>query len=242
MPTTSRVRTPPFVATSGNTRIVDLEEAIFSANGIKAGEGTKVPNTRLVGIGIGLQTGASVNLRAISGPVENADFILAGNENFDDLLREQVVGACAKLETTKAIATVNEAPATDQTPIPAGAKVTYQNTVANHGVAVGTTTLTETVPAHTSYIGATQAPNEGWECTPNTAEGATCTKRVEVAAGASVKAPFTVRVQSPLAGAFEIKNTVTSSNGTCPTCTVANPTTSEPVSYTHLTLPTILLV
>src|SRR5262249_26011290 len=78
-----------------------------------------------------------------------------------------------------------------------------------------------------TYIGAEQATDEGWTCTPGTLEGATCTKEVEVGAGLSAAFPFTVRVQSPLAGALAIENTLKSSDGTCLTCTVVNPTTSE---------------
>src|SRR5262249_14783813 len=48
--------------------------------------------------------------------------------------------------------------------------------------------------------------------------------------GASVQSPFTVRVQSPLAGALAIENTDKLGNGVCATCTVVIPTTSEHVT------------
>src|SRR5262249_20184875 len=110
----------------------------------------------------------------------------------------------SELQTTKAIATVNGTAANNQTQIPPGAEVAYQITTTTHGGTVGKTTLTETVPAHTSFLGPT-APG-GWTCTlaglPSAAEGATCTKEVEVPAATgtgpgSVQSPFTVRVQSP---------------------------------------------
>src|SRR5262249_56058516 len=99
-------------------------------------------------------------------------------------------------------------------------------------------------PAHTGLggpPGAGGGPSER-KGRPSPAEGATCPKRVEAApagsANASVQSPFTVKVREPLAGAFAIENTVTSSNGTCPTCTVVNPTISELVTTKAITTVT----
>src|SRR5262249_15579629 len=139
----------------------------------------------------------------------------------------------SELQTTKAIATVNGAAANNQTQIPPGAEVSYQITTTNHGGTAGKTILTETVPANASFVGPTDT--EGWTCVPAAGtESATCTKEEEVghtrSATASVQTTFTVRVQSPLGGALAIENTVKSSVGVCPTCTVVNPTTSELVT------------
>ena len=67
-----------------------------------------------------------------------------------------------ELVTTKAIATVNGAPASDQTQIPAGAEVSYQITTTNNGGTAAKEILTETVPAHTSFVGPCGAG--GWTC------------------------------------------------------------------------------
>src|SRR5262249_21235632 len=95
----------------------------------------------------------------------------------------------SELDTAKEIVEVNGLPAFPTTQIPPGAEVTYQITTANHGGSEATTTLTETVPAHTSFVGPAGAG--GWVClkegVASTAEGATCTKDVTVGAGASVE-------------------------------------------------------
>src|SRR5262249_36201768 len=61
----------------------------------------------------------------------------------------------SELQTTKAIATVNGTAADATTQIPPGAEVAYQIATTIHGGPVGKPTLTETVPAHTSFLGPT---------------------------------------------------------------------------------------
>lgn len=89
-----------------------------------------------------------------------------------------------------------------------------------------TTTLTETIPANTTYTGS----GEGWSCTANTALS-TCTQSVTVAAnsgGTAVTKDFTVTVGNSLGGVASITNTVATSVGTCSSCSVV--TNVEPVA------------
>ncbi|MFT4011396.1 MAG: hypothetical protein QM655_15275, partial [Nocardioidaceae bacterium] len=124
----------------------------------------------------------------------------------------------ASLSTTKTISTVNGAAATSATVLRPGDVVTYEIVTANSGGAAGTSTLTETVPANTTYTGT----SEGWTCAATSANS-TCTQNVTVAASASVTTYFTVTVASSVdSSTSTISNTVASSSGTCASCTASN--------------------
>ncbi|MGQ5525477.1 prealbumin-like fold domain-containing protein, partial [Chitinimonas sp. PSY-7] len=86
-------------------------------------------------------------------------------------------------------------------------------------VGPATTTLTETTPAGTTYTGS----GEGWS--PGCAAGGTtCTQTLTVTAGSSQAKTFTVTVNNPIpAGVTQLVNAVTSSSGTCASCTVTTP-------------------
>jgi uncharacterized repeat protein (TIGR01451 family) len=141
----------------------------------------------------------------------------------------------AELSTTKTLSLVNGDPATPGQTILPGDKLTYDITVNNHGGSPATPTLTDHVPANTTYTGPV---TEGWgpSCsdTPPSPAGTACTQRVTVPAATaeggpgSVTAHFTVTVDNPLpSGTTEITNVVLSSEGTCvapsPECTVTDP-------------------
>jgi uncharacterized repeat protein (TIGR01451 family) len=122
----------------------------------------------------------------------------------------------AALDTVKTLAEVNGAPATSATRLTAGDVAEYQITVTNTGGSTGTTTLLETVPDNTSYTGT----GENWNCASGT-----CAQDVTVTPFSSVSVTFTVTVDKPLAaGTQQIVNTVVSSVGTCPACTVTSQT------------------
>jgi uncharacterized repeat protein (TIGR01451 family) len=123
------------------------------------------------------------------------------------------------LATTKSIATVNGVAASAATVIRPGDVVVYAVAVHNVGGVPGTTTLTETVPADTTYTGVAQ----GWS-TGCAAAGSTCTRAVTVVPGAMVTTQFTVTVGAIPSGTQTISNVVTTSTGSCPSCAVANPT------------------
>ena len=127
----------------------------------------------------------------------------------------------AVLNTVKTVVTVAGAPATTSTVVKAGDVVVYSIAVTNTGGASGTTVLSDTVPANTTYTGTGQ----GWSCTNPTAAGGTCTQSVTVAAGTTVTKSYTLTVSTPIpAGVTKIANVVTSTIGTCSSCTVENPT------------------
>jgi uncharacterized repeat protein (TIGR01451 family) len=139
------------------------------------------------------------------------------------------------LDTVKTIATVNGVAATTSTQVKAGDVIVYNITVTNGGGASGTTTLTDVVPANTSYTGAAA---QGWSCTAPAAAGTSCTQAVTVAAGATVTKQYTLTVNTPIpAGVTTIANVVTTSSGTCSSCTVTNPTV--PVLDTVKTVATV---
>lgn len=106
-----------------------------------------------------------------------------------------------------------------------GDRLTYTVSQKNFGVTNGRATVTETVPAGTSYTGTGQ----GWTCTPGTAAGAKCSQPSVTSAGTpgsptTKNFSFTVTVASPLPAAqASIVNTVTSDKGTCVDCTVTTP-------------------
>ena len=81
--------------------------------------------------------------------------------------------------------------------------------------ASGVTTLTETVPGNTTYTGT----SEGWILS-----GSNYTQSVTVAANGTEYKYFTVTVSTLTNGVTSISNTVSSSAGTCASCTVTSPT------------------
>ena len=120
------------------------------------------------------------------------------------------------LSTSKTLTSVNGVPATANQVVHSGDKLVYTITTTNSGGQPGSTVLTETVPAGTTYSGA----NEGWAFP----SAGTATQAINVAAGGSTPVTFTVTVNSPVpAGQKSITNVVTSSVGSCLTCTVTNP-------------------
>jgi uncharacterized repeat protein (TIGR01451 family) len=132
----------------------------------------------------------------------------------------------AMLDTVKQVTQVNGAAATTATVVGGGDVITYTITVTNTGGTLASTVLTEHVPAHTTYRGAT---GETWSCPVGAAVGTACTQTVVVSpAGGSTSVTFTVAVDKPLeAGVTKIANTVTTSNGTCSSCSVENPTAAN---------------
>jgi uncharacterized repeat protein (TIGR01451 family) len=128
----------------------------------------------------------------------------------------------ASLDAVKVMASVNGTPAAPATTVGPNDVLVYQIAETNSGGSPGTTTLTETVPANTTFTG---AMSEGWTCTPNENAGSTCSHDVTVPGGATVPVVFTVTVAASLpAGTTTIGNTITSSSGTCSSCTATNPT------------------
>lgn len=121
------------------------------------------------------------------------------------------------LATSKTLASINGLPVAVGQGVAPGDVLQYGVSVANTGGA-GTTVLTETVPAGTTFTGAAA---EGWSCASGSIAGTTCTKSVAVGAGATVASTFTVTLTATPPA--QIANTVTTSVGTCASCSVTTP-------------------
>lgn len=80
----------PGTGSSGSTRLVELEQAVFSANTLKA------DGTRVVAVGVGssdnFKTGQ--NLRAISGETAGSDYFISGWSQLADKLDELARANC----------------------------------------------------------------------------------------------------------------------------------------------------
>jgi uncharacterized repeat protein (TIGR01451 family) len=163
-----------------------------------------------------------------------------------------------ELTATKKLVSIDGEAAGPGETVHPGDILTYAITVTNQGGTPATTTLTDHVPANTTYAG---PATEGWGPTcvdaPPSAAGTACTQKVTVPAATaeggpgSVTVHFTVTVDNPLPlGTTEIINVVLSSEagfsteGACqvpePACTATNPTPSPvpPSPPPTVTMPT----
>ncbi|WP_300619956.1 hypothetical protein [Dokdonella sp.] len=147
-------------------------------------------------------------------------------------------GSSASITTTKVLTAINGAPPAAGQPVDAGDVLTYTITSTNAGQAAGATTLTETVPASTTYTGPDASAWTG--CAPGAASPAQCTTVQNVPANGSASTTFTVRADQPLAsGTREITNVVTSSaDPVCAACSVTVPV--APVSAASITTRKVL--
>ena len=134
----------------------------------------------------------------------------------------------ASITTMKALTAINGAqPAAGQL-VNAGDVLTYTITSTNAGQTAGATTLTETMPASTTYKG----PDGGaWTgCAPGAANPTQCIAVQNVPANSSTSNTFTVAASKPLAsGTRSITNVVTSSaDPICAMCSVTVPAAAQP--------------
>jgi uncharacterized repeat protein (TIGR01451 family) len=164
------------------------------------------------------------------------------------------------LTMTKTLSLVNGSPATAGQMVLPGDILTYDIRIENSGGSPATPTLTDRVPAATTYTG---PESEGWgpSCVhaPPSPAGTPCEQKVPVPAATAagprpVTVQFTASVDEPLPpGTTEIRNVVLASDpsfalgalGTCqgpePACTAANPTPvpPPPVPPPPVTPPTV---
>jgi len=252
VPSASRIRSNNF----NLSLFTDTEQAIFSANAIKAG------GTRIVGIGAGL-AGGEDNLRAISGPTENQDYYLSSTTDFGDTLRGLAAGTCDnQLTITKQI---QDSSGALIDPVPADANGwTFANTISGgstiaptattgvvngaNGVAAAavavpadatpTLTVTETLEPGYTLVGA--------QCTVGGAEVATsvsgATATFTGAAALPMACTFTNRQLPPAPPEPTVTKTVTSNaqnaDGTWTIVydvAVTNPDELRPISAFRLT-------
>ena len=162
-----------------------------------------------VNVALAATTAGAANTANLGGGGDPACTVGATNETCDPSTGAVPVKTGPSLTTTKALTTINASGIAkpDET-------LVYTLTVSNGGGTAGSTVLTETVPAGTSYSGS----GEGWSCAATT-PGSTCTQTVTANAGSSASVSFTVKVNKP-GTAASITNTVTSSAGSCTSCTV----------------------
>jgi uncharacterized repeat protein (TIGR01451 family) len=145
--------------------------------------------------------------------------------------------AAASLSTKIVLFTVNGKGASSSTQIHGGDVLVYQLTVTNTGDVPGTITLTETVPANTTYA-ATQTVWSG--CAKGSKAGTTCTQTATLAAGGKGTTTFTVAAVDPLpSGTTSITNTVRASTGTCAACTASNAAASAAELHTTVTISSV---
>ena len=108
--------------------------------------------------------------------------------------------------------------------------IVYSIVTKNTGGWPGNAVLTDKVPLNTNYTGTGQ----GWSCAHGAPGGTTCTQSIAVAAGATSTLLFTATVVSPLNnGVVSIRNTVTSSGGTCSACFVSNLKSAPIIAIAH---------
>jgi len=89
-------------STSSATRYAELEQAIFSANAIKAS------GTRVVAVGVGPDVAASgINLASISGPVQGSDYYTVGWADAADTIKNMALAGC-HTDTTGSLTVIKE--------------------------------------------------------------------------------------------------------------------------------------
>jgi uncharacterized repeat protein (TIGR01451 family)/LPXTG-motif cell wall-anchored protein len=130
----------------------------------------------------------------------------------------------AFLVTTKTIFRVGTSLASSSVVLRSGDRVVYHVTVTNTGGSSGTTTLADTVPSNTTYVGR----NQGWSCALHSPAGTSCTRNVSLKSNGKVVLRYTVLVGSSSGAAFSsVTNSVSTSNGACSGCTVTNSVAQE---------------
>lgn len=120
----------------------------------------------------------------------------------------------------------------------AGEVISYVLTVENSGAQVApNVTITETVPAHTKFIG----PAGVWNCLPDNTAGSLCSHTISsVAVNQSVAVSFLVQVLDPLPeNVTEIENTALLCGDGLPDSTVTEftPVTTPPDLYLQKSAP-----
>ena len=129
----------------------------------------------------------------------------------------------ASLDSVKTLLTDNGTAATPATMVNPGDVLVYQIVTTNSGGTTGTTTLQDPVPTNMTYSGTGQ----GWSCPTGSLVGTACNQTISVASLGSVTNLYTTAVVNPLpAGTTSVLNQVTSTGGSCSSCSPANPTGS----------------
>ena len=178
---------PPGAGTGGapagpgsTTRFVEMENAVFSANALKAERGTTV-----VGVGIGpASAGEEQNLQAISGPTEGEDYFLVEDyAALQQFLEERALGECAGTVNVTKLVIPAEGDIADAVPSPgwtfgattdtAGVTVEPASAQTNEtgGVSFAASGL---AAGGTAPVTVTETQQEGFELVPQGGANAAC--------------------------------------------------------------------
>jgi uncharacterized repeat protein (TIGR01451 family) len=154
--------------------------------------------------------------------VQNTACAASGNLRSCATLTVPTNGAPA-LSLTKTLSSGTGAP---------GSALIYALTVTNSGNQATALRLSETVPAHTTFLPASSS--HGWTCTPDDQASASCAFSILNLAGggASTTVLFAVRIDSPLpAGVTQIANTACfqKDSGSSGCDQITTPTTGRPI-------------
>ena len=157
-------------------------------------------------------------------PLNDATTPSAGNStqgsDFLSAKSAQVATSVADPVVSKSLTAVNGAAVPSGYSVKSGDELRYTITLKNSGGSSASTTLTETVPANSTYLG----PSEGWSCSVGAVAAATCTQAVTVSANSTATRTFTVKIGTLIDGILSISNQVQTSTGTCSSCTVTTST------------------
>ncbi|MEG1280078.1 MAG: hypothetical protein RSD57_06435 [Comamonas sp.] len=212
--------------------------ASCAVTGIPAGA-SNVTNTCNPKTAASLTSGAIMDCTITFTPVNAGTVTItttAGSNSYDPDPSNNVtstpviVSTPSALAVVKSLVEVNGAAVTAGYLAKPGDTLRYLLTVTNSGGTAGSTTLTETVSAGTSYVGI----GEGWSTSPVClAARSNCTQLVTIAAAGSVSAYFTVKVADILDAANIVNTLASSEPGSCgANCVSTTPTQQADVAVT----------
>ena len=147
---------------------------------------------------------AAVNTGVAAGTVIT-DVINAASGTSDPNLANNsaIVQTTVGLATTADLAITNAA---SPNPVIAGNNITYTQVVTNNGAGpASTVTLTEAIPANTTFVSATPSPSTGWSC--GVAGGTLTCSNAAMAANTSTTFSVVVTVNSGTAAGTVISDT-----------------------------------
>lgn len=214
---------------SGTTTVSNRvpTHATFSGSGwsCKAGATAGSSCTRAVTVAPGSTTSASYQLTLTTYPGDTKTITDAVTTSSGSCSACSVSNrTVAYLVTTKEIFRVGTGLVSSSASLRSGDRVVYHVTVANTGGSTGSTTLSDPVPANTSYVG----EGQGWSCARHASPGSSCTQTVSVASDAKTVLRYTVLIGSSSGAAFSsVTNSVSTSAGVCSACTVTNSVAQE---------------
>ncbi|MCZ7530337.1 MAG: hypothetical protein M5U31_08305 [Acidimicrobiia bacterium] len=170
---------PQSGGTGGDTTFREVEEGVFSANGVKATN----PALKVVGVAIGSDAAVN-NIAAVSGPVANDDYFLAANfQDLQNKLEEIATKLCGGTVTVRKKVEgpggFTEAP---------GWNFTVSDSVQGSGVtdANGVTPAFDINPPLPKPVTITEQVQPGYSVVQTANKNATCTRNGQAVPGANI--------------------------------------------------------